>query len=353
MTALPFQILAGSEAYSRIQSEGFHPGLFNALIGASGGPKWFVLSRLDRMLASQFFAGRSEPIACMGSSIGSWRHVCYAQQQADTALARLEHCYIHQHYNSDKPKRHEVSQVAADCVDYILGENGAAEIVDNPVWQSHILAVRSGRLVTSDNTVALALGLGGSALANAVSRQNLGAFFQRALFYSGKKPAFTFGEFKPEYIPLSQANIPQAILASGSIPLVMNGVDNISGAPPGVYRDGGITDYHFDFSFQHPDGLVLYPHFYSHITPGWYDKALRWRRLSGKALTRVVIIAPSDEFVAALPHGKIPDRNDFNALSEQQRIKSWTQVCEHSEHIAEAFYKAWQNQSLASLVQQL
>ncbi len=72
-----------------------------------------------------------------------------------------------------------------------------------------------------------------------------------------------------------------------------------------------------------------------------------------KALTRVVIIAPSDEFVAALPHGKIPDRNDFNALSEQQRIRSWTQVCEHSEHIAEAFYKAWQNQSLASLVQQL
>ena len=96
MKAQPFQILAGPEAYATIQSEGFHPALFNTLIGASGGPKWFVLSRLDRVLSSQFFAGRSDPIACMGSSIGSWRHACYAQQQADAALARLEHCYIHQ-----------------------------------------------------------------------------------------------------------------------------------------------------------------------------------------------------------------------------------------------------------------
>ncbi len=349
---MPFQILAGTEAYARIQAEGFHPGLFNTLLGASGGPKWFVLSRLDRLLASVFFADRSEPIACLGSSIGSWRHACYAQSRPADALARLEQGYIHQYYR-DKPDRHEVSDFATACVDYILGDSGIREILENPVWQSHILAVRSRWPVASDTTAPLALGLGACALSNAVSRHCLGGFFQRALFYTGHASAFSFPQFKPSYVSLGHGNLKQAILASGSIPLVMNGVDNIAGAPPGVYRDGGITDYHFDFSFKHPDGLLLYPHFYSHITPGWYDKPLHWRRVTAAALKRVVIIAPSASFVAGLPAGKIPDRSDFNALTESQRIASWTQVCEDSEHIAEAFYQAWQDGSMPTLVQQL
>ncbi len=352
MSTAPLQILAGSNARARIETEGFHPGLFHTLLGASGGPKWFVLSRLDRVLATEFFAGPRSPIACLGSSIGSWRHACYAQTDPAAALARLEHCYIHQQY-SDKPDRHEISRVARGCVEHILGEHGAQQIIDNPNWHTHILSVRSRWPVAHDATVPLALGLGACALGNAVSRRLLDGFFQRALFYSGDRSAVDFPDTAAELTRLSTANMHQAILSSGSIPLIMEGVRDIPGAPPGAYRDGGITDYHFDLRFQRPQGLILYPHFYRHITPGWYDKPLRWRRITGAALSDVVILSPTDEFVASLPYGKIPDRNDFQQLTEQQRITCWTRVCELSERIAETFAEAWQKGSLAQLVQPL
>ena len=39
-------------------------------------------------------------------------------------------------------------------------------------------------------------------------------------------------------------------MASGSIPIVMKRVRNISCAPKGIYRDGGLIDYHFDLMVQ-------------------------------------------------------------------------------------------------------
>ncbi len=352
MTDSPLQILAGAEAFAKIESDGFHPGLFNSLLGASGGPKWFVLSGLDRVLAGSFLADRQRPIACMGSSIGSWRHACYAQHDPVAALGRLEQNYIQQRY-SPKPDRSEVSRVARQNVDSVLGPRGAQEIVDNPAWQTHILAVRSRRPVSTDSSIPLALGLGASALGNVVSRRSLGSFFNRALFYTGEKPSFDFSEFQPSAVQLTPENVSHAILASGSIPMVMEGVRNIPGAPPGIYRDGGITDYHFDFTFTYPEGLLLYPHFYSHITPGWYDKLLRRRRVSGIALKRTVLLAPAPEFVAKLPYGKIPDRKDFTVLSNDERIRYWSRVCDQSQHLGDAFYNAWQNNSINQLMRPL
>ena len=87
--------------------------------------------------------------------------------------------------------------------------------------------------------------------------------------------------------------------------------------PDGHYWDGGIIDYHFDFANCAGDGLVLYPHFSDQVVTGWFDKALSWRRNSQRnsngrpALDNVVIVAPSQAYIAALPYGKIPDRSDF------------------------------------------
>ena len=36
-----------------------------------------------------------------------------------------------------------------------------------------------------------------------------------------------------------------------------------------------------------------------------------------------IMLVPSDEFIAALPYGKIPDRHDFLQLTDQQRIDYW------------------------------
>ena len=104
--------------------------------------------------------------------------------------------------------------------------------------------------------------------------------------------------------------------------MVMAGVRDIPNLP-GTWFDGGIVDYHFDFRFDTPEGLVLYPHFFDRITPGWFDKALRWRRPLARDLDRVVMVAPSDAFVASLPGARVPDRTDFESLGNDERIERW------------------------------
>ena len=51
------------------------------------------------------------------------------------------------------------------------------------------------------------------------------------------------------------------------------------------------------------------------------------------------MITPSKEFVASLPFGKIPDRNDFTDLDAGTRIKYWNTVFSETEKLAEAFDK--------------
>ncbi len=72
-------VRAGTRAALRLQSEGFHPELFDTLAGASGGPKWLVLRHLDEVLINRLIEPRSTPLDTLGSSIGSFRHACFAQ----------------------------------------------------------------------------------------------------------------------------------------------------------------------------------------------------------------------------------------------------------------------------------
>jgi hypothetical protein len=127
----------------------------------------------------------------------------------------------------------------------------------------------------------------------------------------------------------------------------MAGVQNPLGAPAGNYRDGGITDYHFDLRFEHPQGLALYPHFFPYMVPGWFDKSLSWRWVKGGAMENTLLIAPSPAFVAGLPYGKIPDRDDFVKLTEAERVRYWNGVVEAGKRVAEDFYELWQSGAVA------
>jgi hypothetical protein len=80
---------------------------------------------------------------------------------------------------------------------------------------------------------------------------------------------------------------------------------------------------------------VLYPHFYSHVVPGWFDKSLTWRRARGGNFRRALLIAPSDAFVAALPNGKIPDRKDFYAMDDSTRQRTWQRVVDASARLGD------------------
>lgn len=171
-----------------------------------------------------------------------------------------------------------------------------------------------------------------------------GWFFRQTLFSDPREqPPFAAAfRFPAALCRLTPFNLRQALLASGSIPLVMEGVSAIEGVAPGVYRDGGAVDYHLDVPFGLDGrGIVLFPRFSSRIVPG-FDKHLPWRHTAAANLADVLIAAPSADFISRLPDGKIPDRGDFNryAGDDQARFQYWRRVTEAGRRLADDFLEA-------------
>jgi len=331
-------LYAGPTALARIRKEGVRPEMFRVLAGASGGPKWFVLYGLDRYLFGHFFANRQHRIATVGSSAGAWRMACMGLSDPVAAIDRLAEFYSRQQY-SERPSINEISTEASVLLDIVLGVDGEREIVDNPLLDMHIIVARARGLAATENKWSLSAGLGLCALSNALSRSLLPLSFQRYVFYSGKllENAARWPDMKTHAVALNIDNVKSALLASGSIPLVMEGIRDIHSAKKGLYRDGGITDYHLDLPLARGDDLVLYPHFYSSITPGWFDKFVPGRRARQEHLDNVLLLAPSKEFVEQLPYRKIPDRKDFETLDFESRLAYWQTVLQQSEKLAQEF----------------
>lgn len=332
-------VYAGREAARRIRERGWSPDLFSLLLGASGGPKWFVLSQLDRFLFGDFLQRGDAPLSALGSSIGSWRHACLVQEDAGAAVERLERGYLYQEYTSRKPSPQEVSEVSRDILDRLLGPNGTRHLLEHPRFHTHIVTARGRGPAASSSTPLLATGMGVAALGNALSRRMLRLHFQRVVFYSGAEPVpgLTFHDFQTHYAPLRADNVAPALHASGAIPFVLTGERDIPGAPPGQYWDGGIIDYHFDLAQYRGEGLILYPHFRAGIIPGWFDKFLPWRQAAIQEMDHLVLVCPSDAFIAELPLGKIPDRNDFTRLEPDERVRYWERCITRSAALAEEF----------------
>ncbi len=331
----PLQIFAGEKARAVISREGFKASLFSAFLGASGGPKWFVLSGLDKVIFNEFLDLSDGHIDLIGSSVGSFRSACFAQKDPASAITRLQTQYCNETY-SDKPSPQEITSKSKFLLKFILDTQNIEEVLNNTKRSIHIIAARCHGLTASENRVLQGIGLFNAALKNYVNRAHISRSFSRVLFHTGKPLQFTErSTFPTEFASLTKANIHQALLASGSIPLVIEGVSNIPGLPPGMFRDGGIIDYHFDFQLNTP-GLVLYPHFYSTPIPGWYDKRLK-RQCHPDSFDNVVIMAPSPEFVETLPYKRISDRTDFQTMTSEQRIKYWSTIISESDRLAESF----------------
>jgi len=334
MRALRFK--AGRVAFEEIRRHGFSADQIGTLAGASGGAKWLVLSQVDRVIIDRILPKLTAPVHLIGSSIGSWRFACYAQAAPLGALDRFEEAYLEQRY-SERPDIDEISARSAEILQHVLGENGAAEIVNHPVLRTHVITVRARLLAASEWSPVLGAGLLLAATANLVSRKSLGALFIRSLFYDPRDlpPFFEVRGLPFERTALTEANLADSIRASGAIPLVLRGVRDIAGAPRGVYRDGGIIDYHLDLPTSQPGQWTLFPHFFPYLKPGWFDKRLPWRRHAPEHTDRTIVICPSDEFIARLPNRKVPDRTDFQTMSPELRRKVWRSVTEACRELAD------------------
>jgi len=345
---------AGAGAYQDIRKRGFAEERIGTIAGASGGAKWLVLSQLDRVIVDRVLPRLAGPVHLVGSSIGAWRFACYAQADPLAAIDRFEQAYLEQSYTA-KPDAVEITQKTREILCQVLGDNGPAEILEHAQLRSHILTVRSRYLTASDRRALLASGLLLAAVANAVSRRTLGAFFARGLFYDprDRPPFYNATGFPLDRIVLTESNLADAVAASGSIPMVLTGVQNIQGAPPGVYRDGGVIDYHLDLPLGEPDRLTLFPHFFEQLTPGWFDKRLRWRKHNPLHLDRAIIVCPSAEFIARLPGGKIPDRTDFVRMTPSRRVAAWRATIDACRELADDLNDVLEHDRLAARLELL
>lgn len=345
--------LAGKKALSIIKGEGLRPDRIKIIVGAAGGPKWLVLNHLDRVLFSQWLKPRNHPLFLVGSSIGSWRFTAASTSDPISTIEKFQSAYIQQSFKT-KPTPKQVSHASAAVLDTYLGAKEVFDVLHHPYIRLNILAVRSKWPVASDRKGLLSAGLTSSLIVNFLSRKLLRFFFERTLFFDSRHvPPFTdMNSFHFQKIPLTEHVLKPALLASGSIPLVMSGVTDIPGAVPGIYRDGGLLDYHPDISFSADDDIILFPHYMHRIIPGWMDKGLCWRKPSRINMENVVLVAPSKLFIENLPYKKIPDRNDFYMFrgKQEERISYWNTVVEQSKKLGDEFLDTVQTDKIRELI---
>ncbi|MBD1389203.1 hypothetical protein IC617_07180 [Neiella sp. HB171785] len=351
----PVVLLAGRNAYNHMQQHGLQPDHIRAMLGASGGPKWFVLSALDQYLAGYYFANRQQPLDLLGTSAGGWRFACYCQQQPAEAIARFVDHYSKTVYSA-QADADEITTKAIALVDELLGQQGVEQIINHPSFRLHLLVCRGRHLAASSNKYRQMAALAVAAGINAIQRRLLGSSFERIVLHNSHhtpaapSPFLQFDDFPTRNYKLTTENLRSGLLATGAIPLVIHPQRYLAGPGKGYYYDGGIIDYHFDLPIK-TDGLVLYPHFYPAITPGWFDKSLKWRTAAADHYRNVLIVAPSAQFVSTLLHGKISDRNDFKTLTPEQRIPYWQTVIAEGQRLAEFFAERHERQDWMNYVQ--
>jgi len=338
---------AGARARRFVADVGLEPAQVGLLPGAAGGPKALALTGLDQAVFGDWLPRQPRLRHLIGSSIGGWRFACAMQADPKKFLARLAEGYTAETY----AKNASADDIARACRAMVanLFDNVPEALFANEHYALTLTTVRARGLLASEARPAQLAGIVAAAATNVLSR-NLYAKHWHRVWFSDQRhavPALT-GDFPTHVVSLNKDNLSDALQATAAIPLVIAGVSNPAHAPAGMYRDGGLIDYHMDLPYAQLDDLVFYPHFYPYMVPGWFDKALRWRRPEPGRLDNVIMVAPSPKWVARLPHGKIPDRSDFKQFDDATRQRYWKQVTAETQRLGDAFLEAIERQDISS-----
>lgn len=355
MSLSALHIYAGPKALQHVRRHGLQPQDVHTLAGAAGGPKGLMLNHLDQFIFGDWLARQAHQVDLVGASVGAWRMAAACMPNPVAALQQLAHDYVHQRWAEDKsnPKPEAVSAVYAEQL-HRMFDGHVQEVLHHPYWRLHLVVSQGRGILRRATPLRTALGYGGAYIANAMRRQAMGRCLQRLVFSSQEvAPPFAMHDYRSLQVPLRENNFFDALQASGSIPFVLAAVQNIAGAPAGACWDGGITDYHLHLAYQ-GEGIVLYPHFQKEVIPGWLDKAWKRRHRSTPFLDNVLLLAPNPAWVATLPNGKLPDRNDFQRYRYDNagRIAAWKTAISASQQMVEEFAQ-WLRQPDASRVQSL
>jgi hypothetical protein len=333
---------AGPGAIAHVRQHGLAPADIACIPAAAGGPKGLALLPLDRLLYREWLRSPGLSIELMGASVGAWRMAALAQPDPLAALDRLQHAYVRDQNYAEKPGPQDVAKAITRIALAVL--DGQALEVREGVSLTVITSRARGPLHGRESKLAFAR----ATLSNALSRERLATYLERVLFVAGR-PGFLarpFDEFGLVRVPIDGRNGDAALQASGTIPLLCSPVRDIPGAPAGYYWDGALVDYHLLLPYPQltragqRHRIVFYPHFNDYVTPGWLDKHLPWRKAprAHPWLEDMLLVAPSPAFLARLPNGKLPDRQDFYRYGQDHaaRIRAWERAIGECERFAEA-----------------
>ena len=336
---------AGPGAIEHVRRHGLAPADIACIPAAAGGPKGLALLPFDRLLHREWLSRPGLEIELLGASVGAWRMAALAQPDPVAALDRLQSAYVRDQNYSERPSPQDVAVAIARIAREVLG--GRPLEVRDGVSLTIITSRARGPLQGKESKLAFAR----ATLSNAVSRERLASHLERVLFVAGRPGFMTepFDEFGLVRIALDDSNASDALLASGTIPLLCSPVRDIPGAPAGNYWDGALVDYHLLLPYPQLTRagdrrrIVLYPHFNDYVTPGWLDKHLPWRKAprAHPWLDDMLLAAPSPEFLTRLPNGKLPDRQDFYRYGQDHaaRIRAWERAISECERFAEALLR--------------
>ncbi len=332
-------IRAGRDAIAHLREHGLQPEHVDIIPGAAGGPKALGILGLDRAVFGDFLPRAPRPRTLIGASIGSWRFAAISMSTDPVAgLRQLAEIYTRQRFDG----RHSPAQVSEQCALMLEELIGGRDdhILNHPHYRLAIVVIRSRGLMAREDGLGLGAGLAGLIGSNLFSRKASRLFMERGLVYPAGDalPLHELNDFTSHDIPLGPDNLRAALLASAAIPMVLAGVVDLPGAPEGVYRDGGLLDYHLDLPYR-SEGIVLYPHFTDRVIPGWFDKPLRWRNGDPQKLSRTLLVSPSAEYLQTLPNRKLPDRRDFKQFmnDDAAREASWRKAMAESERLGDEF----------------
>jgi hypothetical protein len=337
------QVLAGPRALAHLQERGLSPADVRVIPAAAGGPKGLSLIPLDRYLFGHWLRDATQTLHLVGASIGAWRMACACRPDADAALAELAEDYVTQHYPhapGHMPTAQAVSTAFGETLQQRLAPH-AADILGHPHRRLHVFTSRGRYLLHRPGRLRAAAGYLGAFAANVASRRALGAWLERVVFSDGRdRLPFPLDDFRSQQAVLTPRNLTRAVLASCSIPFVLEPVQDPPGAPSGTYWDGGLTDYHLHLDYAAlGEGLVLYPHFHDRVVPGWLDKPWPHRHRATARLDNVVVLAPRADWLSTLPLGKLPDRSDFRTYGDDEgrRQRDWRRALAESQRLADEF----------------
>ena len=351
MSTSLLRLQAGPQALKHIQNNGLNIADFGYMLAASGGPKWLVLSGLDKYLCQQHRQAMLG-INGLGTSAGAFRLACYAREDASNAIDEFAKQYIDTTYSGPRPRQLERDNSVKQILNTIvIGKE--KEILNSqfirPHWitaQCHGFGSLPGHLPQLANLLI-------SMATNRLGRKHLKHLYSRACFGPSNSQLEIQDPYNlpTHYHQLTTDNLYDSLLASGTIPLFSPLRQNIAGAE-GSHLDGGLVDYHFDLQLHAMDRedkpLVLYPHFTAKPRAGWFDKKLQ-RPPTASSYSKVLLITPNDEFLSRLKNRQIPERDDFRVYDDQTRQQAWQHAADLSNALADELHEVIETQDMSRI----